>query len=236
MSGPTGIDGPGSPLAAGLRWRRVFPGRERELAALRRWLTSLLPECPAREDVLTVANELASNAIQHTLSGHGAWFAVEVGWHPTAVQVAVADCGGPAEPHVINDPGAERGRGLLMVQGLPSAPGTPVISVAGWCGRRSAGMIPASPLAALVHQARVETRLLVRQAHTGTAPATAAQPWPGWSTCTVSVVSGRPCSPLGWRSPPDRFHCRRPGSVHLVLLGVTPGVRPGSAPHRVRRR
>jgi serine/threonine-protein kinase RsbW len=118
MNGSTGTGGPGSPLAGGLRWRRVFPGRERELAALRRWLSSLLPECPACDDVLTVANELASNAIQHTLSGHGAWFAVEVTWHPAVVQIAVADCGGPSKPRVINDPGAERGRGLLMVQGL----------------------------------------------------------------------------------------------------------------------
>ena len=118
MSGSSGTGGPGSPLAGGLRWRRVFPGRERELATLRRWLSSLLPECPARDDVLTVANELASNAIQHTLSGQGAWFAVEVTWHPAVVQVAVADCGGPSEPRVINDSSAERGRGLLMVQGL----------------------------------------------------------------------------------------------------------------------
>lgn len=118
MSDPTGTGGLGSPLVGGLRWRRVFPGRERELSALRRWLSSLLPHCAARDDVHTVANELASNAIQHTLSGRGAWFAVEVTWDPTAVQVAVADCGGPSEPRVINDPGAERGRGLLMVQGL----------------------------------------------------------------------------------------------------------------------
>lgn len=118
MTGRTGTGGPGSPLAGGLRWRRVFSGQERELSALRRWLSSLLPDCPARGDVLTVANELASNAVQHTLSGRGAWFAVEIIWHPTAVQVAVADCGGPAEPQVINDPDAERGRGLLMVRGL----------------------------------------------------------------------------------------------------------------------
>jgi hypothetical protein len=54
----------------GLRWRRVFSGHERELSVLRRWLSSLLPECPERDDVLVVANELASNAIRHTASGH----------------------------------------------------------------------------------------------------------------------------------------------------------------------
>jgi hypothetical protein len=32
--------------------------------------------------------------------------------------VAVADCGGAAEPRVIDDPAGERGRGLLLVRGL----------------------------------------------------------------------------------------------------------------------
>jgi Histidine kinase-like ATPase domain len=96
----------------------VFRGEVRELSALRRWLVSLLPDCPARDDVLSVATELGSNAIEHTASGHGGWFAVEVTWHPSVVQVAVADAGGSADPQVIDDPAAERGRGLLLVRGL----------------------------------------------------------------------------------------------------------------------
>jgi anti-sigma regulatory factor (Ser/Thr protein kinase) len=108
-----------SPLAPYWRWRRVFPGHQGELSQLRRWLSSLLPECPARDDVLSVATELGSNALEHTASGQdGGWFAVEVTWHPSTVQVAVADCGGPAEPKVISDPDGERGRGLLLVRGL----------------------------------------------------------------------------------------------------------------------
>lgn len=49
--------------------------------------------------MLCVASELGSNAIQHTDSGRdGGWFAVEVTWHQSVIQVAVADCGGAAEP------------------------------------------------------------------------------------------------------------------------------------------
>jgi anti-sigma regulatory factor (Ser/Thr protein kinase) len=108
-----------SPLTPYWRWRRVFPGHQRELSQLRRWLSSLLPECPARDDLLSVATELGSNALEHTASGQdGGWFAVEVTWQPSTVQVAVADCGGTAEPRVISDPDGERGRGLLLVQGL----------------------------------------------------------------------------------------------------------------------
>jgi hypothetical protein len=106
------------PLTPGLRWRRIFPGHERELAGLRRWLSLLLPECPERDDLLVVANELASNAIRHTASGHGSCFAVEVTSCASVVQVAVADCGGVAEPHVIEDPDGEHGRGLLLVRDL----------------------------------------------------------------------------------------------------------------------
>jgi len=101
-----------------MRWRRVFPGEERQLGVLRRWLESLLPDCAARDDVTSVATELGTNAVRHTASGDGGWFAVEVTWHQPAVRVAVADCGSPGGPRVIDDPASEDGRGLLLVRGL----------------------------------------------------------------------------------------------------------------------
>ncbi len=110
-------------LLAGMRWRRVLPGEERQLAELRRWVACLLPTCAARDDVTAVASELAANAIKHTLSGRGGWFAVELTWHQNAVRVAVADSGSPGEPHVIDDPASENGRGLLLVRGLSSRMG-----------------------------------------------------------------------------------------------------------------
>ena len=100
-----------------LRWRRLLRGDARQLAVLRRWLVSLLPECPARDDVISVATELSSNALRHTVSGRG-WFAVEMTRYSSAVRIAVADCGGPAEPRVIEDPAGEHGRGLLLVRAL----------------------------------------------------------------------------------------------------------------------
>lgn len=102
----------------GMRWRKVFRGEERQLGAMRRWLASLLPAGLSRDDVTLVATELASNAICHTASGQGGWFTVEVTWWPSAVRIGVADCGGPAQPQVIDDPAGERGRGLLLVTRL----------------------------------------------------------------------------------------------------------------------
>jgi serine/threonine-protein kinase RsbW len=120
----SGTEGASAGLAPYGQRRRVFPGHQRELAVLRRWLSSLLPECSERDDLLSIATELGSNALQHTRSGQpGGWFAVEVTWLSDVVQLAVADCGGQAEPRVIDDPEAERGRGLLLVQGLSVSTG-----------------------------------------------------------------------------------------------------------------
>ena len=101
-----------------LRWRQAFPGEERQLATVRRWLVSLLPDCPARDDVISVATELASNAVRHTTSGQSGRFGVEITRYPAVVRVAVTDSGGPGEPRVIDDITAENGRGLLLVHGL----------------------------------------------------------------------------------------------------------------------
>jgi Histidine kinase-like ATPase domain len=103
--------------------RRIFPGEDRQLGALRRWLASLLPDCPARDDVSIVATELCSNAILHTASGRRGWFAVELSWHQPVVRVAVTDCGAPTEPRVIDAPEGEHGRGLLVVRGLSARTG-----------------------------------------------------------------------------------------------------------------
>ena len=101
-----------------LRWRRVFPGEARQLAALRRFLAVLLPECTARDDVMSVATELGSNAILHTASGQDGRFAVEIAWDAAAVHVAVGDGGAASGPRVVEDPQQEGGRGLLLVRGL----------------------------------------------------------------------------------------------------------------------
>ena len=101
--------------ARGLRWRRVFPGEDRQLGMLRRWLAALLPDGPLRDDVTAIASELAGNAIVHTASGRGGWFVVEIAWHHHLVRVAVADCGATGVPRLMEDPDGEHGRGLLVV-------------------------------------------------------------------------------------------------------------------------
>jgi hypothetical protein len=93
------------------------------MGALRRWLEQLLPLCPARDDVVSVAVELCTNAVCHTASGNDGRFVVEVTWTAPMVRVAVFDSGAPGSPRVIEDPLREDGRGLLMVNTLSARQG-----------------------------------------------------------------------------------------------------------------
>src|ERR1700683_4709354 len=119
LSPPAGL----SALGVGMRWRRDFPGEDSQLGVVRRWLRSLLQDCPARADVVLVATELASNAVLHTASGRGGWFALEIARNEHAVRVAVADSGSQDGPRLIDDPAAEHGRGMLVVRGLSASTG-----------------------------------------------------------------------------------------------------------------
>jgi hypothetical protein len=103
------------------RWRRVFPGQQAELRQVRYWLGELLPECPARGDVVTVTIELAANAVQHSASGLGGFFAVELSWlaNPATVRVAVADAGG------LHSPQSAPGGGLAALLGTGPLPAIP---------------------------------------------------------------------------------------------------------------
>jgi serine/threonine-protein kinase RsbW len=115
-----------------ISWQRMFPGEECQLAVMRRWLASLLPGCPARDDLAVVATELAANAIQHTASGRGGLFGVEVVQRRDRIRVTVTDEGGQTVPRIVEDPVSEKGRGLRLVDGLSAGMG-----VSGDCrGRR----------------------------------------------------------------------------------------------------
>jgi two-component sensor histidine kinase len=71
---------------------------------------------------MTCVSELAANAIEHTASGRGGMFTVEVGRRRGGVAfVAVTDDGAPTAPAVTAaDDFAEGGRGLALVAACAS--------------------------------------------------------------------------------------------------------------------
>ena len=87
------------------------------MRAVRQWLAALLPPCGARDDIVLIASELATNAVLHTASGaSGGKFEVHVAWWPEAVRIAVRDEGGAStRPRVVHDASGERQRGLELV-------------------------------------------------------------------------------------------------------------------------
>ncbi|HWG14455.1 MAG TPA: ATP-binding protein [Streptosporangiaceae bacterium] len=85
---------------------------------MREWLTGLLPDSPARDDLISVAVELGTNAIQHTASGNGGWFTVEITSLSPLIRVSVTDEGAASEPCLTEDPLSEHGRGLIIVNAL----------------------------------------------------------------------------------------------------------------------
>lgn len=114
-----------APLTAGkvfvesMPWLRIFPGEACKLGLVRRWLASLLADGPAQDEILIVATELATNAIQHTASGGDGYFAVEITARFGTLRIAVADGGSTGEPVLLASSAAdESGRGLLLVRGL----------------------------------------------------------------------------------------------------------------------
>ena len=189
----------GSPAPVpGLHWRRVFPGDERQLGVLRRWLASLLPDRPARGDVACVATELGANAVRHTASGlGGGWFAVQITWHTPVVRVAVADGGAPAGPRIIDDPAGEYGRGLLVVAGLSTRTGV--------CGDHRGRLVWADvPWGARAPLSPPHPPILTRRRSVTRRPT-----WPAVSPGCRPGLAVPPCSGGRWQAaswwpPPQR--------------------------------
>jgi serine/threonine-protein kinase RsbW len=94
-----------------------YPGRVDQVRQMRRDLTELLGDCPAADDIILCASELATNAVRHSrsrLSGGMVTLHVELsrGDH---VRIAVVDDGGPWTG---TGSGPDRGRGLSIVAAL----------------------------------------------------------------------------------------------------------------------
>jgi anti-sigma regulatory factor (Ser/Thr protein kinase) len=96
---PAGADPCPADKPDDMRWERVFAGTKVQVAEVRRFVSCLLAECPARDALVTCVSELSANAVVHTASGTGGFFSVEVSRPRNGVaRVAVTDAGGPTEP------------------------------------------------------------------------------------------------------------------------------------------
>ncbi|MET9069155.1 ATP-binding protein [Streptosporangium sandarakinum] len=92
-------------------------GVPESVSVARRRVRELLGEChPAYEDVVLLVSEVVTNSVVHSGSGGGGAVTMTVELGAGVVLVEVSDAGsGASAPHVRNDPDAESGRGMFLV-------------------------------------------------------------------------------------------------------------------------
>jgi serine/threonine-protein kinase RsbW len=109
---------------------RSYPGQADQVPQVRAFLARILDGCPAADDAVLMADELAANAVIHSHSGEpGGMFTVRVEvCDGISVRVGVQDEGGPTPPRlrtggngISSDEGGEGGQGLRIVSALSDA-------------------------------------------------------------------------------------------------------------------
>jgi hypothetical protein len=109
-------DQPGTATAPG--YASTYPGRADQLSQVRRDITAYLHNCPAADDLILIADELAANAILHTQS-RGSALRVRCQLSPRAARIEVEDLGGPWRPRQPDD----RPHGLDIIAALTGPDG-----------------------------------------------------------------------------------------------------------------
>ena len=79
--------------AAATRHTATYPGRADQVRHVRHAIARHLAGCPAADDAVLIASELASNAVLHSAS-RGGFFTVRAELHPDYVWVEAEDLGG----------------------------------------------------------------------------------------------------------------------------------------------
>jgi serine/threonine-protein kinase RsbW len=76
------------------RYQRTFHGRADQVSQVRRDIARHLAGCPAADDAVLIASELAANAVTHSANA-GEFFTVRCETYPDYVWLEVEDLGGP---------------------------------------------------------------------------------------------------------------------------------------------
>src|SRR6266704_2748321 len=96
--------------------RRLFPGRQDQVACAREFIRRKIGPCPVLDEAVLLTSELCTNALQHTASGSGGTFEVTVYCGRDSLRVEVHDEGSDTVPAARNfEELSEDGRGLEIV-------------------------------------------------------------------------------------------------------------------------
>jgi hypothetical protein len=100
------------------RYTGTFHGRAGEVRRVRREVAAYLGDCPVRDDLVLIADELAANCVLHTRS-RGEFFRVRCELSEGSVRIEVEDMGGPWRTRKPGD----RFHGLDIVEALTGPDG-----------------------------------------------------------------------------------------------------------------
>jgi hypothetical protein len=95
------------------RYQRTFHGRADQVAQVRREIAADLGGCPAADDAVLIASELAANAVTHSASA-GGFFTIRCESRTGYVRVECEDLGGSWHCHRPDD----RPHGLDIIEAL----------------------------------------------------------------------------------------------------------------------
>jgi two-component sensor histidine kinase len=107
-----------APATQATRYQRTYPGHPAQVAQVRRDLTRHLTGCPAADDAVLIASELAANAILHGRAA-GQTFTIRCHATPGQLRIEAEDGGGPWRQRTPGD----RPHGLDIVQALTGPDG-----------------------------------------------------------------------------------------------------------------
>jgi hypothetical protein len=113
------------------RHEKKFPARRDQVREARQFLAGLLDGCPAADDMVFVASELAANAVLHSASSQpGGTFTITTDIHPgDHVRIEVRDQGGPWNQAHHHD---GRPHGLDIIATLATSHGASGDPLTGW--------------------------------------------------------------------------------------------------------
>jgi serine/threonine-protein kinase RsbW len=237
---------PSKPLLFIAWWTRHFRGGADQVLEVRRWIEDLLPDCPARADVLLLASELCTNAVLHSRSGEaGGQFSVDIDWAPTLARVVIGDQGSAKTLAMATRTGdtvqlPESGRGLLLVDDLADDWGTASYPNRRWVWADVQWRARGGPLLATPGDldAAIGSNAMIRKAFPGTSIWWGHRTGAWWAAIPESTnIHGLICAPArdslirslvrnypraaGWRE-----QSRRPGSeTRAVIPVLRPAVR-----------
>jgi anti-sigma regulatory factor (Ser/Thr protein kinase) len=97
------------------RYQRTFHGRADQVARVRREIAADLGGCPAADDAVLIASELAANAVTHSASA-GEFFTIRCESSTGYVRVECEDLGGPWHWHCHGSD--DRPHGLDIIEAL----------------------------------------------------------------------------------------------------------------------